>query len=33
MDRTVAYTIIIVRTPAGYTAYAPAFPNIVTTAH
>jgi hypothetical protein len=32
MDRTIAYTIIILRTPAGYTAYAPAFPNIISTA-
>ena len=32
MDRTIEYTISIVRTSAGYTAYAPAFPNIVSTA-
>lgn len=32
MDGTVAFTIIIVRTPDGYAAYAPVFPNIISTA-
>lgn len=32
MDRTATYTISITRTSAGYTAYAPAFPDIISTA-
>jgi predicted RNase H-like HicB family nuclease len=32
MDRTAAYSIIITRTTTGYTAYAPAFPDIISTA-
>ena len=32
MDRTATYTIIITRTSAGYTAFAPAFPDIISTA-
>lgn len=32
MDRTATYSILIIRTSAGYTAYAPAFPDVVSTA-